>query len=275
MLVHARDISARNLHEFFSTLHQEQICLPFSDSPAGKPLSPHSIHQCYRVLKTFFRWLRSDGAIETDPMERVRAPKLPKVIVPRLEPDQVRALLEAIQSTQRPVRNFAIVALMVNSGLRVGEVIALKLGDVDLEAGRALVWGKGSKQREVPLSPITIAAIRAYLIWRPFVNYRTLEGFHSSPALFLSRDGSPLTGKAVYEVLAKIRGKLGWKRLYPHLLRHTFAKLYLRRGDLKTLQVILGHADISTTATFYLDPTWEEVKAKHAEASPLENIIGK
>ena len=221
-----------------------------------KGLRPHTVHQRYRTLRTFFRWAREHGYIDHDPMDGVRRPRLPKVLVPRLTIEQVRALLEEIENTRPPERNKALVLLMVDSGLRLGEVLGLRVEHV--RDGYVIVTGKGRKQRRVPIGETTQAAILAWLE----------KGGGEGGLVF-----GGLTGNAVRLMLRRLGRKIGVERLYPHLLRHTFANLYLARGgDLRTLQKILGHSDVQTTAMIYTEPDINDLQDKHARFSPLSGL---
>jgi len=162
-----------------------------------------------------------------------------------------------------PERNLAIVALLVDSGLRVSEILRLDLTDV--QAGLLRVVGKGNKERWVPLGEYAQRAVEAYL---------KVRGQHPDcPALFVSRREERLGPQGIRLILCNLREQLGVKRLYPHLLRHTFANLYLRsEGDLRSLQLILGHTDMRTTAMIYTDPDVRDLQAKHRRHSPLSQI---
>jgi site-specific recombinase XerC len=258
-----RDVDANLVREFLAQLREEPSRYHFSKSSGTNKMSPYTVHQAFRTLRTFFIWLVREEVIERNPMVKVDAPRVPKHLVPRLDLDQSARLIEAIKATALPARNLALVALMLDSGLRIGEVIGLEIDALDLEVGKAKVCGKGNKEREVPVSALACDALRNYL-W--------VRGECASGKVFLSRSGGPLKSNAVLLVLKRVRLKLGWKKLHPHLLRHTFAKLYLAEGDLKTLQTILGHSSIETTAHFYLDPDFADLKRRHNRASPLEQI---
>lgn len=232
----------------------------------GNGVSPATLDQFWRTLNTFFNWAVAEGELPENPMKRVRRPKVPRRKVNRLDCKQAAKLLTLVRHSALADRNEAIVSLMLDTGLRVGELVRLKLSDVDLDRGTFKVIGKGNKEREVPLEEASTAALRRYLDKRPQAEIE---------ALFLSRSGKPLTGNAVRLMLHRLRDKLDVDRLYPHLLRHTFARLYLEHGDLRSLQAILGHASVTTTADIYLDPDIDDLKKKHRGASPLNHIVAE
>lgn len=246
------------LREFFADMHTSPNQVPFAKQPK-RGFSPHTIDQAHRSLRTFFTWCVAEGLLATSPMLRIARPKLPQHKVPRLELSQVRELLAAAERTALPERNRALILLMVDSGLRVGEVVQLRCRDVRMDARRIRVIGKSDKERDVPFSPLTREAI---------LNWEKVRPLSREPYLFVSAAGTPLQRNVITQVLNRLRRKLGWEKLYPHLLRHTFAKLFIRKGDLRSLQLILGHADVATTAMFYLDPDFDELKDKHDLASP-------
>lgn len=228
-----------------------------------RPLSPHTVDQYYRTLNTFFVWCEREKADVTNPMPRIRRPRLPKKLVARLTAAQVRELIAAVKATAFPYRNLAIVLLMLDAGPRLSEVASLSTADLNLDEGIAKVRGKGNKEREVPLGRHTVQALRDYL--------QTRQPSH--PHLFLSRQGKPLTASAITSIFKRLRKRLGWQKLYPHLLRHSFAKLYLEEGNLRNLQAILGHASVSTTADIYLDPDIDDLVHSHRRCSPIDRIM--
>jgi site-specific recombinase XerD len=158
----------------------------------------------------------------------------------------------------------AMVLLMLDSGLRVGEVVGLKVEDLSLNDGHVLVTGKGNKQREVPVGETTRGSLRNYLASQPHP---------PTGPVFVTDNGQPITVHAVQMMLKRTGKRAGIARLYPHLLRHSFAKFYLEEGDLKTLQVILGHASVETTAAIYVDPDIDDLKRRHQRAAPIDRLF--
>lgn len=239
------------LRDYFSyQLGRENLRNP------GHTLSPFSVHGRYRSIRRFFNFAMLEGWIETNPIERVRKPKLPKLIPPRLSADEVKRVLAEIARTDLPERNLSLLMLYAISGLRLSEALGLRLCDVDFRQGVAVVLGKGSKQRVVPIHRATQLALERWLVVRPFTD---------SDRIFVTVKGTPLTEAGVHTLFARLKMWLGIEgRFYPHLLRHTFANLYLmRRPDYKGLQQILGHAQSSTTLDLYAHFNADHLKAMH------------
>jgi len=229
-----------------------------------RALSPYTIDQFYRSIKVFLRWCVRQDYLQKDPLRGISRPQRPQRFVPRLSMEQVQELLHILAEGEYfPERNLAMVALLVDSGLRSSELLNLDLADA--QVGLLRIVGKGNKERWVPLGEYTQRAVEDYL---------RVRGDHPDcPALFVSRRGTRLGTQGIRLILCKLREQMGIQRLYPHLLRHTFANLYLcSEGDLRSLQLILGHADIQTTAMIYTAPNTRDLQAKHRLHSPLSQI---
>ncbi len=227
----------------------------------GKPYSASYVDQVYRTLNTFFRWAVAERRLEVNPLQRVRRPRVPRRKSPRLTLPEVVRVLEAVRATSHPARNVAMVCLAVDSGLRRAEVLELELGNVDLDRGVVLVTGKGGRDREVPIGPVTVEALGRYLAVRPVCN---------SGRVFVSSQGKALAMDAMQSMMYRLKKRAGLPGLRWHLLRHTFANVWLYGGGgLRQLQEILGHADVRTTAAIYTDPDLALLKQCHERASPL------
>jgi len=230
----------------------------------GQEYSAAYLDQVYRTLHTFFEWLVRERVLTVSPMTQVRRAKVPKRKSPRLTLDEIERLIKAVKSTRHVARNLAIVYLMLDSGLRRGEVLGLLVSNVDLEQGVVRVLGKGGKERDVPIGPMTVEALRAYLAVRPA---------SVSPVFFLTAAGEPLEKDGVQSLMYRLKQKTGLPRLHCHLLRHTFANHFIGAGgSLRKLQKILGHASIRTTAEIYTDPELSELQEEHARVSPLSQL---
>jgi len=215
-------------------------------STTGK--ARRSIARSASSLRRYFGWLRLTGRIATDPSAGLSAPKgegrLPRVL-PESEVNQL--IDEPVRNDDPPEiagRDLAVVELLYGSGLRVAELCGLRPGDLDLDQRRVIVWGKGSKQRRVPLSPPAVEALRQWLdSGRP-----ALTGPDSpDDAVFLNRRGHRLTPRDVRRILDRRSAT----PVHPHALRHTFATHLLDGGaDLRAVQELLGHADLATTQLY-------------------------
>ncbi|HYF27497.1 MAG TPA: site-specific tyrosine recombinase [Baekduia sp.] len=220
-----------------------------ADGDGERPgASPATIQRKAACLRSFFRHLRREELLAHDPTADLRAPrkthKLPNV----LSPGEIAALLAAPSGTDPgALRDRALLELMYACGLRASEAVGLDVGDVDLEAGVLRASGKGSKERLVPVGRTAVAATQAWLRrGRPAVVRR------DEAALLTNLRGGRLTRQGLYKVVqrhARTAGLAG--RMSPHTLRHTFATHLLAGGcDLRSVQEMLGHADIATTQIY-------------------------
>jgi integrase/recombinase XerD len=234
------------------------------------PCSTATIHRKAACLRSFYRHLRREEAIEDDPAARLETPRRGRKLPEVLSYAEVQRLLAQPRGDD-PVthRDRALLELMYASGLRASETISLDLSDVDLEHGIVRARGKGSKERLVPVGAKAVAAVRVYLAsGRP----RLLRD-HDERQLFLNFRGGPLTRQGLYKIVlrhAKAAG-LG-ERMSPHTLRHSFATHLLTGGcDLRSVQEMLGHADLSTTQ-LYTHLSGEELKEAYFKAHPRAKL---
>jgi len=232
----------------------------------GQPYSPGYLHQIWRTLHTFFEFCAQEGWLEKNPMKQVPKPKLQHGAKPRLTLNQIAQLTHTVKrATCLEDRNLAIILLMVDSGMRLSEVANLRFLDVRLDDNTAYIQtSKTHTSREVPLTPATIEAITNYMATRP-APANTKESF------FLNRYGDPITPGAIHLLLKRLQKHLNFP-LHAHLLRHSFANHYNRKGNLRKLQKILGHSRISTTADYYTDPDMADIIAEHSQAAPTAQI---
>jgi integrase/recombinase XerC len=204
----------------------------------------------------FFVWLGREGLVAHNPVQDVRAPKAPKPLPKALAVDESMQLASFADSTGDPwldARDAAIVELLYGCGLRVGELVGLDAGAsplargwIDLQAGEAHVIGKGSKRRTVPVGSKARAALARWLA------VREQGGQGMQPALFVGRHGTRLTAQAVWQRLKRRSLLAGLPSpVHPHMLRHSFASHVLQSsGDLRAVQELLGHANITTTQVY-------------------------
>jgi integrase/recombinase XerD len=241
-----------------------------SDLAAGgedrPPVAAATVQRKVACLRSFYRHLRRQDLIADDPTIHLRAPKQGRKLPQVLTRDEVARLLEQPRGTEPPaLRDRAILELMYACGLRASEAIGLEIGDVDLETGVLRARGKGSKERLVPIGSTASRALMAYVTrGRP-----KLVGDRLEAVLFVNHRGTRLTRQGLYKIVqrhARAAGLAG--KMSPHTLRHTFATHLLAGGcDLRSLQEMLGHADIATTQV-YTHLSAERLKDVYFDAHP-------
>src|SRR6195256_1246294 len=237
----------------------------------GKTVAPATVQRKVACLRSFYRHLRREEILDHDPTAELRAPrsahKLPQV----LSRAQVKRLLEAPRGPQpRPLRDRALLELMYACGLRASEAIGLEVADVDLEDGVLRAHGKGSKERVVPVGREAVSAVRAYVGGgRP-----RLVGDRGEPRLFVNSRGHGLTRQGLYKIVQRHAASAGLAgRVSPHTLRHTFATHLLAGGcDLRSVQEMLGHADIATTQ-IYTHLSAERLKDVYFDSHPRATTV--
>jgi len=200
-------------------------------------------------LRSFYRHLRREGAIEHDPTAELRGPRKPQRLPRVLTRDEVAKLLGQPRGTAPlPLRDRALLEVMYACGLRASEAVGLELADVDLADGLLCARGKGSKERIVPIGRQAVVAMLAYCrSGRPVLLGNTVQA-----RLFVNSRGSALTRQGLYKIVQGHARRAGLEeRMSPHTLRHTFATHLLAGGcDLRSLQEMLGHADLATTQVY-------------------------
>jgi integrase/recombinase XerD len=233
----------------------------------GRPASsPATIHRKAACLRSFYRHLRRENLRDDDPTASISGPRrgqrLPKV----LDRGEVDALLAQPQGGEpTSLRDRALLELMYACGLRASEAIGMDVGDLDLEAGVLRARGKGSRERVVPVGRAAIAAVRTYIAHgRPSLLRGRLEA-----KLFVNFRGEPLTRQGLYKIVRRHAAGAGLAdRMSPHTLRHTFATHLLAGGcDLRSVQEMLGHADVATTQ-MYTQLTSDRLKDVYVKAHP-------
>ena len=229
-------------------------------------LSPLSIRRNVSATRTYFRFLLGEGIVTSDPGERLEMPRPARELPDVLTTDEVERLIAAVeQSHPMYFRDKAMLELAYGAGLRVSEWIAIGIKDVQFEDGVVRVFGKGSKERLVPVGRSAIAALSIYLReLRP-----RLEQGEGKGALFLNARGKPLSRMGAWGILRHWVERAGIeKHVSPHTLRHSFATHLLEGGaDLRAVQEMLGHADISTTQV-YTHVNREYLRSIHRQFHP-------
>jgi integrase/recombinase XerC len=234
----------------------------------GQGIVKASIARKLSAIRSFYRYMVQEGILESSPVEKTSSPKLDKRLPEFLALDEVERLLNAPDlSTPKGQRDRALLELLYASGLRVSELVRLDLGEVNLDTGEIRVWGKGSKERMVLMGKPASEALRNYLEQgRP----KLLGDKKKTSALFINRYGQRLPERRVQKMLEDYAKKAGIeKRVHPHMLRHTFATHLLDGGaDLRVVQELLGHAQLSSTQ-IYTHVTKGQARKVYLSAHPM------
>ncbi len=212
-------------------------------------LAPSSIRRAISSVRGYFAFLLEEGILEADPSERLEAPRAGRALPDVLSVEEVVRMLET-PDQGHPLywRDRSILEVLYATGVRVSELVELRVADVDLEGGYCTVFGKGSKERMVPLGGPARRSLERYLREvRPH-----LDGGQGRGMVFLNQRGRPLTRMTVWNLVKRAATEAGiTRKVSPHTLRHTFATHLLEGGaDLAAVQELLGHADISTTQIY-------------------------
>jgi integrase/recombinase XerD len=216
-------------------------------------------------LKSFFRYLLGEGLIELDPTGDIQLPKKAKRLPKALSISETIKLITAPRGEKKlALRDAALLEMMYASGMRASEIVGLNVNDINLEVSFVKCYGKGSKERIVPINKATLKAVKEYLS-----KGRPKSSGKDSEALFLDRSGQRLTRQGLWLIVKKYVKQTGVKgKTSPHTLRHSFATHLLEKGaDLRSVQEMLGHADIATTQ-IYTSVSRERLKRMYLKAHP-------
>lgn len=232
----------------------------------SKGISPRSLARNLSSIRSFYRFLVGEGRLDSNPARLQEAPRLPRRLPGALSMNEVdRLLAQPDPTAPTGLRDRAMLELLYATGLRVSELINLKVFDMNMEAGFLRTLGKGSKERLVPVGAKALDAVKEYLLYgrRPLV-----KGVNP-PFLFLNGRGKALTRQGFWKIIRTYGRKASIRRkISPHSLRHSFATHLLENGaDLRSVQLMLGHADISTTQV-YTHVTRERLKQIHEQYHP-------
>ena len=260
-------ITANDLRSFIIAL---QDSLKYRRHPYNKPteekLSPQSIETYARAIRAFFGFLHREELIESNPMQKVKMPKVPIKVVPTFSQQEVETLLaQPDRNSARGYRDYVIMLTFYDTAARLSELAGLREGDIDFNNGYLKVMGKGSKERLVPFGQKVAKALLKYRIkHRP-------EPI-GTDRFFLTVDGRPLEAERLEKVVREYGQKACLGRCYPHKLRHTSSVAYLRNGgDPFTLQKKLGHSSLQMTR-HYSNLADSDIRAAHLKHSPADRL---
>lgn len=234
--VDLRAVDLPKLHEFAAALHDLGV-------------SVRSQARIISGIKSFFKFLTIEGHVEVNPTLLLEGPRLARKLPEVLTVEEIDAMIAAIDpDSAEAVRNRAIMETLYGCGLRVSELIELRLSKIFMDEEYLVVTGKGDKERVVPMSPAAIVAIREYLPERSTINIKSTD----RDFLFLSRRGTHLTRVMIFYIVKKLAAEAGVRKsISPHTFRHSFATHLLEGGaNLRAIQQMLGHESIATTEIY-------------------------
>ncbi|MEZ5427563.1 MAG: site-specific tyrosine recombinase XerD [Pyrinomonadaceae bacterium] len=213
---------------------------------SASELAENSRRRLISALRGFYKFLQFDGHIKKNPAEDLIAPQKSSYLPKFLNQEEVERLLSVPDvSAETGLRDRAILELMYACGLRVSEAVDLRIGDIDIDAGVLKCKGKGSKIRRVPVGRSAVEWVKSYLARRRKKDDIEIRN------LFVAATGTPLTRQTIYSMIKEYAEKAGLEDVSPHTLRHSFAThLIQNRADIRSVQQMLGHADISTTQVY-------------------------
>jgi integrase/recombinase XerD len=242
------------------------VVLRFMGFLKAEGLSARSRARTLAALRTFHKFLVREKLVEDNPTDQIVSPKSMTALPKTLSPVDVESLLASPKGeTPLALRDRAMLEILYATGLRVSELVSLKLDDLQLDVGYLTAFGKRSKQRIVPLGEAAIAALRNYLRF----GRKDLDKERGSKFIFLNRSGEGLTRQGFWKIIKRRALEAGISQsITPHTMRHSFATHLLENGaDLRSVQAMLGHADISTTQ-IYTHVTRERLRQMHAQHHP-------
>ena len=228
-------------------------------------VAPASAFRKMEAVKSFYKFLLIEEKIQDDPTRFVKSPKLAQKIPTQLSREEMQRLLSFPAEKFDEIRTLTIIELLYAAGLRVSELLALRLENINTQEGWVLAFGKGGKQRFVPIHPTCVERLKTYLAARA----ARFAGKEVDSEVFLNNRGKKLSRITVWKDLAALGRKANISQpLHPHLFRHTFASHLLQGGaDLRSLQEMLGHANLTTTQIYtHLDVA--DLKNKHKKYHP-------
>lgn len=245
-----KKVTAEDLTAFLERLRAGQ-------PPASKPLSPSSVARIVVSLRALYRFLLSEGRVDSDPTADLGVPKLPRSLPKAIPLEDIERLIDLPDSSPLGRRDKALIEVLYGTGVRISELAALDLDDVDLEGGSVLVRaGKGNKSRMVPMGRAARSAVGDYVtITRAdLVTRRAKHSSGGQPALFLNARGGRLSRQGCWKILKGYARAGGMEeKVSPHTLRHSFATHMLDAGaDIRAVQELLGHASLATTQVYTL-----------------------
>lgn len=234
-------------------------------------MRPGGEHAVLRGVRASIRWAHAEELIQDDPLKRFQLPPVPKVTPPATSDEEAREALRVVKHMEQPLRNTAMLLTLLDTGVRLGELIGLRTTDVDLERGLLRVRAETSKRGKQRMIPLGVKAGRALAAYE---RRERAPVYDHVQELFLGRTGTPMTKGVVEHIMVTISQRCGIPRSHvaPHAWRRAFATGFLRHGgDIATLQQLMGHSSIDQTRV-YLRLTHDDLQRVHLRASPADRL---
>ena len=266
-----QDLTLEDGREFIRDLMGRDVKYsshPFLKARSGK-LAVQYIHGCGRAMRSFSSWAYEEGYLEENVMQRLKLPKLPTIQPEPLSEEEIRKVLAiCLDHTLERLRNYSMLMLFLDTGIRLNELITLRQSKIDFVIGEMTVLGKGNKERKVPIGSQAKKALIDYLTKeRP-----EPENPRDADCVYLNADRHPISNEVVEKVFQRVKKAAGLPNFHPHICRHTFSVRYLiNGGDVFSLQKILGHSSLEMTRK-YVNLASGDVKDKHRQFSPMDNL---
>lgn len=270
----------RNFREYSLGMQIEDLtvrhCRSYYVHLTSKELGSVSIQSYVRALRSFINWLYDEDLIDVDICARFKLPKAQRKVIDVLTDEEIGAIFRSIEGEDPiKIRNRLIVSIFLDCGLRLSELVGLKISDVHQSDRYFIVSGKGNKQRLVPFGEVVEFHLREYLSWRLKQQYRNTVSDAliikvSTPGNLWMYEGC--SEDTIKQFFRKLRKRCGVDRLHPHLLRHTFATRYLENGgNIFALQAILGHTSLEMVKR-YLHLATSRIRSDFTDFSPLDRL---
>ena len=230
-------------------------------------LSSATIHGHVRTLRAFFNWLVAEGLAQNNPAKDLKPPKVTRKVVSTLSDEEIGGILNTFSISTSDARNRTLFMLLIDTGLRIGELVHLKMDDVHMDEGYLKVMGKGKKERIVPIGNNAQRALQRYLF-----RFRPKPTNPVTTNVFLSTSSKALTENSMKLMFTRLSQRSGVHRLHAHLCRHTFATRFLiNGGDVFSLQQILGHSTLEMVR-HYVNLASSHIAIQHQKFSPLDRL---
>ncbi len=265
-----QEVATITIHDFRRFIIALQQTSKYRRHPYTKPqpekLSAQSIQTYARGIRAFFGFLHREDMLESNPMEKIKMPRVPQKVVPTFSERELQRLLVKLdKQTDRGFRDYALLLTFTDTAARLSEIATVKVDDVDLEEGYLKVMGKGGKERYIPFGHKVAKALLKYKIKHRPEPVGTDQ-------FWLTSDGRPLTFGRIEKLISTYGREAGFKRCYPHKLRHTSAVIYLRNGgDPFSLQKKLGHSSLQMTR-HYSNLADADVREKHLKFGVADRL---